>query len=126
MIKKYDKQLKRQIVKHRAHGIMNQLECSCHLLRELGLEEVDVLGEIEGIFPGPADHVGVQDLVGLLEHLDQVLLVLHPVQGALQYAHQQVDHLPHITKDMTLNVAQRTLRTLQATRTAIIRRRDNR
>ncbi len=40
-----------------------------HLDGELGLEEVDVLGEVERVFARVSDHVGVEHVVRRLEHL---------------------------------------------------------
>ena len=64
-----------------------------HLLCELRLEEVDVLGEVEGVLARLADHVGVQHVVGLLEDADHVRLLVALSQRTLQQLHQQIDHL---------------------------------
>ena len=59
----------------------------------MSLEEVDVLGEVEGVLTAVTYHVGVQDVVGTLEDLGEVHLVRGSLQWKLQYPHQQVDDL---------------------------------
>jgi len=64
---------------------------------DLGLEEVDVLGEVERILATVANHVRVEDVVGSTEHTCQVRLISGAMQRTLQESHQQVDYLPSTT-----------------------------
>ena len=43
--------------------------------RDLCLEEVDVLGEVEGVLAGVSDHVCVQNVVRRLKDAGQVCLI---------------------------------------------------
>ena len=56
------------------------MEPVTHLDRDLCLEEVDVLGEVEGVLAGVSDHVRVQNVVRCLKDAGQVCLIY----GALQ------------------------------------------
>lgn len=64
-----------------------------HLLCELCLEEVDVLGKVKCVFATLADHVGVQNVVSFLEDFDEVKLILPGTERSLQNLHQKIYHL---------------------------------
>ena len=67
-----------------------------YFLSELSLEEVDVLCKVQGVLPALADHVGVQDVIRLLEHADHVRLLVPLFQRTLKEADQQINDLQNI------------------------------
>ena len=69
------------------------MKLATDLDRDLCLEEVDVLGEVEGVLAGVSDHVCVQNVVCCLKDAGQVRLIYGALQWDLQQPHQQVDHL---------------------------------
>ena len=54
-----------------------------YLLTDLCLEKVNILGKIESVLPAVSYHVGVEDVIGLLEHSGQMALVRNLLQRAL-------------------------------------------
>ena len=57
------------------------MEPVTHLDRDLCLEEVDILGEVEGVLAGVSNHIRVQNVIRRLKDAGQVRLIY----GALQW-----------------------------------------
>ena len=71
------------------HGLVITM---LYLVLNLGEEEVEVLGQVEGVVLGPPDDTQVEDVVdGLKDGL--LLTPSRPGGGRLKKGHQQVQHL---------------------------------
>lgn len=64
-----------------------------YFLCKLCLEKVDVLGKVESVFPGLANHVGMQHVISLFKNADHVTFLVPLAQRALQEFYQEVYHL---------------------------------
>ena len=51
----------------------------CYLLSKLCLEELDIFGKVEGVFPTLPYHVGVQNLICLFEDKDNILFIWNSI-----------------------------------------------
>ena len=60
------------------------------------LKEVDILGEIERVLATVPHHVCIEDVIGALEHPGQMSLVDRRLEGTLQQAYHQINHLENI------------------------------
>ena len=60
---------------------------------DLGLEEIDVFGEVESVLATVSNHVCVEDIICSLEDSGKMLLVWNSLKWKLEDSDQQVDYL---------------------------------